>query len=179
MKYFEEIIEEVKETGSKVSDQEAQQLLEAIEEARHIFVAGAGRSGLMIRGFANRLLHLGFSVSIVGEISSPHTQASDLLLIGSGSGETASLINQAKTAKANKVTIALVTTNPQSTLAGMADVVLIIPAQSKTDRTHGLQPMGSLFEQTTLFIYDSLVLSLMEAKQESNDTMKLRHADLE
>lgn len=50
----------------------------------------------MIRAFANRLLHLGYSVSLVGEISSPHTKSGDLFLIGSGSGETTSLVNQAK-----------------------------------------------------------------------------------
>ena len=30
-----------------------------------IFLNGAGRSGIAIRAFANRLMHIGFSVSIV------------------------------------------------------------------------------------------------------------------
>ncbi|MBX4133436.1 hypothetical protein JMI89_07315 [Frischella sp. Ac48] len=47
--------------------------LNYITQAKHIFVAGASRSGLMINAFANRLLHLGYSVSIVGEINSPYS----------------------------------------------------------------------------------------------------------
>ena len=130
-----------------------------------IFLAGAGRSGLMIRAFANRLLHLGYSVSLVGEISSPHTKSGDLFLIGSGSGETTSLVNQAKIAKDNGVVIGLFTTNSSSTLGEIADQVVIIPTQSKQSKDEALQPMGSLFEQTSLFLYDSIILNLME-KQE-------------
>ena len=59
-------------------------LIEEIERTGHIFFAGSGRSGLAIRGFANRLLHLGKSVSMVGDISSPHSRPGDLLIIGSG-----------------------------------------------------------------------------------------------
>ena len=86
----------------------------------------------MIRAFANRLLHLGYSVSLVGEISSPHTKSGDLFLIGSGSGETTSLVNQAKIAKDNGVVIGLFTTNSSSTLGEIADQVVIIPHTVKT-----------------------------------------------
>ena len=179
MKYFNEVIDEVMRVGNELSDLQVEQLLRAIQSANHIFLAGAGRSGLMIQSFANRLSHLGYSVSLVGEISAPHTQPGDLLLIGSGSGETPSLVNQAKIAKANGVSIGLVTTNSDSALGKLADVAVIIPAQSKQSEAVTLQPMGSLFEQTSLFFYDSLVLNLMEKTGETNQTMKMRHADLE
>ncbi|MDN6003693.1 MAG: SIS domain-containing protein [Enterococcus sp.] len=179
MKFFNDIIDEVMNVGNGINDLEVDQMVAAIQSANHIFLAGAGRSGLMIRGFANRLLHLGFSVSIVGEISSPHTKAGDLFLIGSGSGETTSLVNQAKIAKENGVSIGLVTTNPKSTLGNLADARIVVPAQSKQSATATLQPMGSSFEQTSLFLYDTMVLYLMEKTGESNDTMKPRHADLE
>ncbi|WP_431088768.1 6-phospho-3-hexuloisomerase [Paenibacillus sp. 8b26] len=179
MKEFKEIINEIETTGSQISDQEVSGLVNQIQQAKHIFVAGAGRSGLMIRAFANRLLHLGYSVSVVGEINSPHTKEGDLLLIASGSGETSSLINQAKTAKENKVKIALITTNTTSTLGHLADAYLIIPAHSKKDASQTLQPMGALFEQTSLLLFDSLVLYLMKQKNETNESMKKRHADLE
>lgn len=134
----------------------------------------------MIRAFANRLLHLGYSVSLVGEISSPHTKSGDLFLIGSGSGETTSLVNQAKIAKDNGVVIGLFTTNSSSTLGEIADQVVIIPTQSKQSKDEALQSMGSLFEQTSLFLYDSIIiLNLMEKTGETNQTMKTRHADLE
>ncbi|MGC3666964.1 6-phospho-3-hexuloisomerase, partial [Enterococcus faecalis] len=68
--------------GNEISDQQVDRMTKAIQRANHIFLAGAGRSGLMIRAFANRLLLLGYSVSLVGEISSPHTKSGDLFLIG-------------------------------------------------------------------------------------------------
>ena len=179
MKFFNEIIDEVLTIGNEISDQQVDRMTKAIQGANHIFLAGAGRSGLMIRAFANRLLHLGYSVSLVGEISSPHTKSGDLFLIGSGSGETTSLVNQAKIAKDNGVVIGLFTTNSSSTLGEIADQVVIIPTQSKQSQDEALQPMGSLFEQTSLFLYDSIILNLMEKTGETNQTMKTRHADLD
>lgn len=179
VKYFNEIIDDVLLAGNRIKDSEVDELVLAIQEARHIFTAGAGRSGLMIRAFANRLLHLGYSVSVVGEISSPHTKTGDLLIIGSGSGETKSLINQAKIAETNNVKVMLITTNSESSLGKIADGMIVIPAKSKQDDLTTLQPMGSQFEQTSLFLYDSMILTLMEKKNETNGTMKERHADLE
>lgn len=179
MKFFNEIIDEVLMIGNQISDKQVNQMTKAIQSANHIFLAGAGRSGLMIRAFANRLLHLGYSVSLVGEISSPHTKPGDLFLIGSGSGETTSLVKQAKIAKENGVTIGLFTTNSLSTLGNIADYLVIISTQSKQSKDETLQPMGSLFEQTSLFLYDSIILNLMEKTGETNQTMKARHADLE
>lgn len=40
---------------------------ELIVKAKRIFVGGAGRSGFAARGFANRLMHLGYTVYFVGE----------------------------------------------------------------------------------------------------------------
>ena len=67
--------------------------------------------------------------------------------------------------KDNGVVIGLFTTNSSSTLGEIADQVVIIPTQSKQSKDEALQPMGSLFEQTSLFLYDSIILNLME-KQE-------------
>lgn len=76
------ILHELENNALKIDDSQAAQFISQIRNARHIFLQGAGRSGIAIRAFANRLLHLGFSVSVVGEISSPHTQPGDLLIIG-------------------------------------------------------------------------------------------------
>lgn len=39
--------------------------------------------------------------------------------------------------------------------------------------------MGTLFEQYTLILYDSIVLNIMGLKNQTNETMKARHANLE
>lgn len=179
MKAFNKIVEEVLEVGNKLDEQQIELVVNEVQNANHIFFAGEGRSGLMLRAFANRLLHLDFSVSIVGDITSPHTKRGDLLLIGSGSGTTASLVNLAIIAKNNSVKIGLITTNPESIIGQLADLVIVVPTQSKDTQMATLQPMGSLFEQTTLFIYDSMILILMKKMNESNQTMSKRHTDLE
>ena len=92
------ILRELEQNALNIDNDQAQHFIGKIRNAKHIFLQGAGRSGIAIRAFANRLLHLGFSVSVVGEISSPHTKAGDLLIIGSGSGETGSLKSLAQKA---------------------------------------------------------------------------------
>lgn len=155
-----------------------------ILNAEHIFTAGAGRSGIAIRAFSNRLMHLGFSVSIVGEISAPHTQNNNLLIIASGSGETESLVALAKKAKKCGVTIVLFTMDSCSTIAQLADIVLILPGASPKLQNVGInitsiQPMGSSFEQLLFLIFDGIILELMQQMHETSETMFKRHANLE
>ncbi|MBO1809122.1 SIS domain-containing protein [Serratia ureilytica] len=173
MKNYSLVLNELASLAGKIDEREFNAVIDSIVTANHIFLAGAGRSGQMINALTNRLMHLGMSVSVVGEISSPHSHAGDLLIVGSGSGETPRLINQVNIAKKNGVQIALITAAPGSALAGLADHVLTIPAGDS------LQPMGSLFEQACLLTYDSIVLGLMEKLNETNQTMKARHADIE
>ena len=173
MKKYSLVLKELSSLVDKIDEQEFNTLVDSIITAGHVFLAGAGRSGQMINAFANRLMHLGLSVSVVGEISAPHSRKNDLMIVGSGSGETQRLINQVKIAKNNGVYIALITAAPDSTLATLADYVLTIPAGPSA------QPMASLFEQASLLTYDSMVLALMANLNETNETMKERHADIE
>lgn len=178
-----DILRELQQNALKINDAQAEQFVDLIKKARHIFLQGAGRSGIAIRGFANRLLHLGFSVSIVGEISSPHTKPGDLVIIGSGSGETGSLVSLAQKAVTCGVDVALVTMKAESTIGKLASSVLVLPGTVKedNDRKEGafLQPMGSAFEQLCFITYDAIVLELMSQLGETSDTMFKRHANLE
>ncbi|SMG49254.1 6-phospho-3-hexuloisomerase [Cedecea sp. NFIX57] len=168
------IVKEITALQQAIDETQLQALVEEIKPASHIFLAGAGRSGLMINAFANRLMHLGFSVSVIGEISSPHSKPGDLMIVGSGSGETQRLVNQAKIARQNQVRLALITCSAGSTLEQLADCVVTLPAGAGSE-----QPMGTLFEQASLLVYDSIVLTLMNDLGESGPGMKRRHADIE
>jgi 6-phospho-3-hexuloisomerase len=53
-------------------------LIDIINKSKHIFVTGAGRSGLVSRFFAMRLVNCGCTVSMVGEIVTPSIQSGDL-----------------------------------------------------------------------------------------------------
>ncbi len=156
----------------------------AIAQAPRVFLAAAGRSALAIRGLAMRLMHLGRAAYVVGETTTPGLGSGDLLVIGSGSGRTASLVAHAQKARQLGAQVLLLTIDAQSPIAEVADCVVVIPAPSPkaAPGAAGLtsqQPMGSLFEQTLFLLCDSLVLLLMERLDRTADDMFGRHANLE
>lgn len=153
-------------------------LTDQITHAKRIFLCGKGRSGLAISAFANRLMHLGLDVALVGEITAPRAKEGDLLIIGSGSGETGSLISLANKAKSEQVKIALITTNSESTIGKMADCVITLPCASKLDN-NSKQPMASAFEQLSFMTYDAIVMELMSVLNQNADDMFQRHANFE
>jgi 6-phospho-3-hexuloisomerase len=187
MKNFQElgqcIIQELENTVSRTVEQQVQDLTQAILQARKIFVAGAGRSGFMVKAFAMRLMHIGFEVYVVGETITPNLTPEDMLIVASGSGATESLVVMAQKARAIGARIGLLTIDPQSPIGKLTDLVLTISAPSpKIQKETGftsLQPMGSLFEQSLLVILDVVILMLMERQNKTSDTMFTRHANLE
>lgn len=126
--YVLKILNELTQNAEKI---EMEQILIFLEEIKkpNTFFLGAGRSGIAIQAFANRLMHLGFKVSLVGEISSPHSQPGDLLIICSGSGETESLKSLAKKAVESDVTIGLITMKGDSTIGKLASSIIVLPVQ--------------------------------------------------
>jgi 6-phospho 3-hexuloisomerase len=174
------ILQELEQTLQAVKPCEIEALAKRITEAEKIFVAGAGRSGLMMRAFAMRLMHMGFLAYVVGETVTPGIRAGDLLLIGSGSGETKSLTAMASKAESIGASVAAITIVPESTLGAIASTIVVIPASTK-DSISGSsnQPMGSLFEQSLLLLLDTVVLSLMESKKLQGSAMYNNHANLE
>jgi 6-phospho-3-hexuloisomerase len=155
-----------------------------IEGAPKIFVSGAGRSGLIMRALGTRLMHLGKSVFVVGESTTPNIQAGELLIVGSGSGQTSTLLAIAQKAKHQDAKILLFTTNPTSSLANWADETVALPAPSLGDVEEGrdlksMQPMGTLFEQSLLILCDIIILSLMSRTGINASQMRARHANLE
>jgi 6-phospho-3-hexuloisomerase len=181
--YISQILDELRGTLAYVPNDQVEKLANATIGARRVFVAGAGRSGLAMKTFAMRLMHLGFDTYVVGETITPSITSSDLLLIGSGSGSTSSLVANANKAHAIGATIYLITIDKDSPIGQMADVVLAIPAPSpKIDKDLGfnsVQPMGSLFEQSLLLTLDAIILLLMDKTGKGTTAMFARHANLE
>jgi len=180
--YLEEILKELSRSIPFIKDEEAEMLLNSILESKKVFVAGAGRSGLMAKSFAMRMMHMGIDSYVIGETVTPNFEKEDLFIIGSGSGETKSLISMAEKAKSIGGKIAAVTINPDSSIGQMADFTIQLPGAPK-DQTesdyHTIQPMGSLFEQTLLLFYDAIILRFMEKKELNTNQMYGRHANLE
>lgn len=180
--YLAEIIKELYRSVNLISDDEAEKLVNGILGSKKVFVAGAGRSGFMAKSFAMRMMHMGIDAYVIGETVTSNFEKDDILIIGSGSGETKSLVSMAEKAKSIGGTIAAVTIFPESTIGKLADITIKLPGspkdQSKGDYTT-IQPMGSLFEQTLLVFYDAVILRFMEKKGLDTDKMYGRHANLE
>lgn len=179
-KQLERILQELQATSKLIRDEDAARLVNGILEAKKIFVAGAGRSGFMAKSFAMRMMHVGLDPYVVGETVTPNLEKGDLFIVGSGSGETKSLVAMAEKAKSIGASVAAVTIVPKSSIGQLADIVIEIPAQTKADTSNtSIQPMGSLFEQSLLLFYDSLILQIMEKRGMDSGNMYGRHANLE
>ncbi|WAR45277.1 6-phospho-3-hexuloisomerase [Methylomonas rapida] len=153
-------------------------LTELLDQAKRIFVSGAGRSGLIGRFFAMRLMHSGYDVSVVGEIVTPSIKAGDLLIIISGSGETEQLIAFTKKAKEIGAKICLISAKDDSTIGDMADVTLQIGRAEQYGKVKGM-PMGTVFELSTLFFLEATISHVIHEKGIPEEEMRSRHANLE
>lgn len=156
-------------------------LAEELRGARRVFVSGAGRSGLVLRMAAMRLMHLGLEVHIAGDTTTPAIRPGDVLLLASGSGTTSGVVRAAQTAAKAGARLAVYTANPASPLAELADVVVIIPAAQKTDHGSALssQYSGSLFEQVLFLAAEAVFQTLWDDDATPAEELWLRHANLE
>lgn len=156
-----------------------EQLAQKIVNTSKIFVFGEGRSGLVIRMVAMRLMHLGCQVYVVGETTTPSIGMDNLLIACSGSGSTGCAI--AAKAKDSGARLVVVTANGSSPLTRLADLSIELAAATKHDRegVRSQQFAGSLFEQSTLLLFDVLFYVLSQKLNKNIDTLWALHANLE
>jgi 6-phospho-3-hexuloisomerase len=177
---FAAILSEIGGTLAQVSAQQVEALGEAMAQAGAVFTTGEGRSGLVGRCFAMRLMHLGLKAHVVGEAMAPAVRASDLLVAISGSGETAVTCLLASQAKKQGARVAALTAAADSPLAATADVVILVPAPTKEQAAAAsIQHGGSLFEQSALILLDAIALQLQRRLHQTDEQMRARHANLE
>lgn len=155
--------------------------LALVTDAERVFVHGAGRSGLALRSTAMRLMHLGLTVHVVGEVTTPAIRRGDLLLVASGSGTTGGIVQAARTAADVGARVLALSTTDSSPLSEIADTTVVIPAATKTDRsgTASAQYAGSLFEQAVGVVGDAIFHALWLRSGHSADELWPRHANLE
>lgn len=178
------IIEELYEDAKKIDNTQLQNIEKFIINSKRVFIAGAGCSGFAARGFANRLMHLGYQSYFVGEATTPSIQKEDLLIFGSGYGRTDSLVAIAGKAKKQGAKIATLTIFPNNTIGALADAIIKIPGvtlkvDNESEKKASIQPKGSSFEQLSWLIYDSIIIDLKRETCQSDNDMFTRHANLE
>lgn len=181
---IETVAKEISTVLAKVEEKEVKLLGVEMLNAKRIFISGEGRSGLMGKAIAMRLMHGGFEVYVTGETITPSIEKNDLLIIISGSGSTNSSLQLGKTAKKTGARIFLVTTNRDSKIAEVSDGLLIIPAATKhrlPEEPETIQPLGNQFDQSVHLLLDAIVIFITqtEDKESMNEKMTNRHANLE
>jgi 6-phospho-3-hexuloisomerase len=177
------VLDELNGTLRAISPEPLDTFRQMILDANRIFTDAKGRSGLHLRGFAMRLMHAGFQVHVVDDVTTPSITTGDLLIIASGSGRTASLVSHSTKAKSQGARIALITTTSNSPLAEQADCLILIPSPTPKagEASVGVsrQPMANLFEQSLGLLLDITVMHLMDELNLTSEQMFLRHANLE
>lgn len=177
------ILDDVSRTLGQVDAGEVEALLTALLSAERVFLAGKGRTGLQMRAFAMRLMHLGLTVHVVDDVTTPAIGAGDLLLIGSSSGRTGSLLRYVDAVSASGAQLATLTGNLDSPIARAADCRVFIPASNfKAGAQAGADSvlvMGSLFEHCLGLLCDLLIIRLKAALGVDEADMNARHANLE
>ena len=171
---------EISDSLALVDSESVEVLINRILKASKIYVAGLGRSGLMLRAFAMRLMHLGFNVFVVGEIVTPAVEAGDLVIMGSGSGKTSSLVLMANKVREIGAELAILSVYPESDIGKFADYKIKIYGKSGkvTSDVKSVQPGGNLFEQSMLILLDAMIIRIAELRDLDISQFK-RHANLE
>lgn len=176
------IIDELKRTMDSVSKEQVLALVNKIQTSEKVFFVGVGRVLLSLEAIAKRLAHLGVNAYVVGQITEPAITSKDLLIVGSGSGESMFPLGIAKKAKSLGAQVAHIGSNPNSSMKECTDLFVRIPVQTKlnlSDEISSKQPMTSLFEQSLLLLGDAMALMMVEEKELDLHSLWQFHANLE
>ena len=178
---FAGALEEIGAVLAAGADVEADRLCDELLRARRIATYGVGREGLMMRALCMRLMHLGLDAHVVGDMTTPHLGAGDLLVVSAGPGTFSTvkaLLGVARDAGARTLVI---TAQPDGPAPRSADTVIHLRAQTMADDRGGTSvlPMGSLYEAVMLIFFDIVSILLRERTGQTMDGMRGRHTNLE
>ena len=176
--YRDVILREVAGVLARIDEAGSKRFGQLLAHAKRVYITGVGRSGLVVKAFGQRLMHLGFDVHLADEITAPGIARGDILVACSGTGSTQLTIYMAKKARKIGARCVALTARSGSPLARLADLAILIPAP--LERGLGSrQPARSLFEQALFLYLDSIILTMMQELGISEAKMRRRHSNLE
>ncbi len=183
----------VRGIANDISDEDVDGLIREILQAKRIYVMGAGRSGLVAKAFAMRLMHLGLTSYVVGETVTPALDKADLVVVFSGSGETKTVADIAESAKAIGGRLCLITSKRESRIGRIADCCVVIESRRDENgdehtefeirqmmgKHKSFAPLGTLFETASVIFADAVISRLMEIKEINVEMLRGRHVNIE
>lgn len=180
METIKTIMAEINQVMDLVDEKQLDQALPLFQKNKRIFVIGAGRSGFQAKGFAMRLMHIGYTDYVMGETITPSIQKGDTWVAISGSGTTKGIVNDTEAAKKLGLDIVALTSDPESPLTQLADQVIVVPGATKTGAgIKSVQLLSTLFDQTVHITLDALTLKLAKRDQTSNEEALHEHVNVE
>ena len=189
----EDLVESVRESLRRVDlDQVERMVTEMLASLdKRVLVHGAGRTGLIGRAYAMRLMHLGFNIYVLGETITPSIGKGDLVIALSGSGATKLVLAAAEIGKNVGAKIIAITSYPDSDLAKLADLVVVVRGRTKVaDESdyflrqlmgdhEPMAPLGTVFEISLMTFLDGVVVELMRRLGLTEEELRKRHATIE
>jgi 6-phospho-3-hexuloisomerase len=183
----------IRAIANTISDDDTEKFIRELLNAKRIYVIGAGRSGLVAKAFAMRLMHLGLSAYVVGETITPALNRGDVMVIFSGSGKTKTVADLAETAKEIGGRICLITSDANSRIGKIADCLVIIEHHRDDGDNDALEfeirqmmgdhksfaPLGTLFETASMIFADAVISRMMEITKTDEIALKNRHTNIE
>jgi len=149
-------------------------LVDMLPRVPRVFVSGAGRSGLVARSFGMRLMHAGLTAYIPGETVTPAIHEGDLLVAISMTGRTGYTVYLVERAKGLGAKVVVLTAEPESPLARLADKVVVIPAADED-----IVIRAAVFEHAASLGLDAAFNVLAEFLKLDLDSFRQHHANLE
>ena len=150
------------------------ELAQMLPRVRQTFVTGAGRSGLVARSFGMRLMHAGLLAYIPGETITPSANRDDLVVAISCTGTTGFTDYLVRRARALGAKVVVITADPDSPLARIADKVVHIPATAED-----IVIRAAVFEHAASLCLDAVFNVLAHRLQVDIRKFQERHANLE
>jgi 6-phospho-3-hexuloisomerase len=183
----------IRSIANTISDEDAEKFILELLNAERIYVVGAGRSGLVAKAFAMRLMHLGLHAYVVGETITPALNRGDVMVIFSGSGRTKTVADLAETAHEIGGRICLITSNADSRIGRIADCIVIIEHHRDKVADDGAEfeirqmmgdhksfaPLGTLFETASMIFADAVISRIMDITMVDESALKNRHTNIE
>lgn len=180
---YEVLLDEHRQVFAAQDEMQLESMMKMIGKAARIFVTGCGREGIAARSFAMRLMHLGKETHWLWDDTTPSMQKGDVLIAVNGSGKIGHinyLLDQAEKTGVNRLVI---TGAPLERTPQEAECSLFIPAcvYKGNDRrvVQSVQPMGNLFEQHLVLLFDIVVMQLADKMNLTHEQMESRHRNIE
>lgn len=171
-----------------VSEAVIQDAAMTLNSAKSIYVLGVGHSGLLSRILTMKLNHVGLKAyTVFDEICPPFEQGSVLVAV-SQSGETATVTTLAEKARQLGGTVIALTGNSVSTIGRLATVLVQLPISTEDATSQVFSGLGdpenqnvrgAFFGHALYSVIYSIILVLARLRDETPQSIKKRHANLE